>query len=164
MVNGTVLGSGKFYFYFCFLGPHLRHREVPRLGVEWELQLLAYTTATTTQGPSHICDLHHSSQQRRILNPLNKAGDRTCILMDSSQVLNPLSHSRNSLKLGLVSSHQSTNLKKPCPPAVSWGLDTNFCLPDGHFSILACVSSRALGDAFKNPSGGLGGRGMRLLI
>ena len=33
-----------FLFFFFFLGPHLRHMEVPRLGVKWELQLLAYTT------------------------------------------------------------------------------------------------------------------------
>ena len=31
--------------------------EVPRLGVEPELQLLAYTTATAMLDPSHICDL-----------------------------------------------------------------------------------------------------------
>ena len=30
--------------------------EVPRLGVESELQLPADTTATATQGPSHVCD------------------------------------------------------------------------------------------------------------
>ena len=32
-----------------FLGPHLQHMEVPRLGVKLELQLPAYTTATATQ-------------------------------------------------------------------------------------------------------------------
>ena len=32
-------------FFFFFLGLHLRHMEVTRLGVELELQLLAYTTA-----------------------------------------------------------------------------------------------------------------------
>jgi len=47
--------------------------EVPRLRVESELQLPAYTTATATQDSSHICSLHHSSQQRQILNPLSKA-------------------------------------------------------------------------------------------
>jgi len=51
--------------------------EVPRLEVESELQLLAYTTATTTQDQSHICDLHHSSWQHQIVNPLNEARDRT---------------------------------------------------------------------------------------
>ena len=30
--------------------------------------------------------LHHSSQQRWILNPLSKARDRTCILMDAGQI------------------------------------------------------------------------------
>ena len=32
--------------FFGFLGPYLRHMEVPRLEAESELQLLAYTTAT----------------------------------------------------------------------------------------------------------------------
>ena len=36
--------------------------------------------------PSHICDLHHSSRQCRILNPLSKARDRTHNLMVSSQI------------------------------------------------------------------------------
>ena len=60
--------------------------EVPRLGTESELQLLAYTTATATWGLSLICDLHHSSQQCQTLNPLSKARDGTHVLMDSSQV------------------------------------------------------------------------------
>ena len=47
--------------------------EVPRLGVESELQLLAYATATATWNLSHICSLYHSSLQRQILNPLSKA-------------------------------------------------------------------------------------------
>ena len=33
----------KYSFYF--LGPHLWHMEVPRLGIELELQLPAYATA-----------------------------------------------------------------------------------------------------------------------
>ena len=69
---------------------------VPRLGVESELQLPAYTPAT--QDPSRICDLHHSSRQCQILNPLSKARDRTSILMDTCQVRNPLSYNGKSLK------------------------------------------------------------------
>ena len=34
--------------FFVFLGPQVWHMEVPRLGVEPELQLLAYATATAT--------------------------------------------------------------------------------------------------------------------
>ena len=40
-----------------------------------ESELLTYTTATATQDPSHICDLHQSSRQHQILNPLSKARD-----------------------------------------------------------------------------------------
>ena len=40
------------FMYLCifvFLGPHPRHMEVPRLGVESELQLLAHVTAQQRQ-------------------------------------------------------------------------------------------------------------------
>ena len=60
--------------------------EIPRLGVESELQLLAYDTATITWDPSRVCDLHHSSQQCWILNPLSEARVRTCVLIDASQI------------------------------------------------------------------------------
>ena len=80
------------YYHFFFLGPHPRHVGVPRLRVS-ELQLLAYTTATAMLDPSHICDLYHNLQQCWILNPLRETRDWTWILMNTSQVLNPLSHS-----------------------------------------------------------------------
>ena len=47
--------------------------EVPRLGVELELQPLAYTTNTAMLDLSHIGSLHHSSWQHWILNPLSTA-------------------------------------------------------------------------------------------
>ena len=53
------------------LGLQLWHMEVPRPGVKSELTLPAYTTATATWDPAHICDLHHSSWQRWILDPLS---------------------------------------------------------------------------------------------
>ena len=70
--------------------------EVPRLGIESELQLLAYTTATATWDPSHIFDYATAHGNATSFNPLIEARDRTRILMDPSRVLNPLSHSRNS--------------------------------------------------------------------
>ena len=60
--------------------------EVPRLGVESELHLPAYATAIATQDPSRISDLHHSSRQCWILNPLSQATDRTHILIDPNWV------------------------------------------------------------------------------
>ena len=41
----------SIFFLFFFLGLHLWHMEVPRLGAESELWLLAYTTATATLDP-----------------------------------------------------------------------------------------------------------------
>ena len=73
-------------FSFCFLGPHLQHMEVPRLGVKSELQLTAYTTATATQDWSSVCSLHHSSWQHWIPGPLRKAKDKTHILINTSWI------------------------------------------------------------------------------
>ena len=60
--------------------------EVPRLEVESELQLLAYTTATATRDLSCACELHCNSLQHWIISPLSEAGDRSHIIMDTSQV------------------------------------------------------------------------------
>ena len=60
--------------------------EVPGLGVKPEVQMLAYATATAMPDQSCICDLHHGSQQRRILNLLSEARDRTCNLMVPSPI------------------------------------------------------------------------------
>ena len=49
----------------CVSGPQLQHTEVLRLGVRSELRLLA------TWDLSCVCDLHHGSRQRPILNPLD---------------------------------------------------------------------------------------------
>ena len=57
---------------------------VPRIGAESELQLLAYTTATATLDPIHICDLCHSLWQRQIFNPLSEARDPTRILTETT--------------------------------------------------------------------------------
>ena len=72
--------------FFCFLGPHPWHMEVLRLLVELELQLLAFATTTAAQDPSCVWDLHHSPRQCQILNPLSKARDGTCVLMDAGQI------------------------------------------------------------------------------
>ena len=60
---------------FAILGQHLWHIEVPRLGVESELQLLAYTAAM--QDLSRVCNLYYSSWQHQILDPLSEARDQT---------------------------------------------------------------------------------------
>ena len=88
MVRGANEGSrirgGDFVLLFG--GPQPQHMEVPRLGVRSELQLTAYTTATATRDLSRTGDLHHSSRQCQILNPLSQAQDGTLILKDTSWV------------------------------------------------------------------------------
>ena len=90
---GEVIHGKHFIFYlfiflsFVFLGPHLQHMEVPWLGVELK-QLLAYATAIAALDPSRVCDLHHSSPQCWIPNPLSKARDGTQVLMDIVRFIN----------------------------------------------------------------------------
>ena len=69
------------------------------------------TTATAAWDPSHILDLRCSLWQCQILNPLSKARDQTCVLMDTSWVLNPQSQNGNSLILVLY--HTWTRTEVP---------------------------------------------------
>ena len=71
------------YFLYSF---HLTFTEIIFSFPKLELQLPVYATATAMWDPSRICDLHHSSEQCQVLNPLSEARDRTHILMDTSQV------------------------------------------------------------------------------
>ena len=85
--DGNVPSAVCFYsFVFVFLGLYPWHMEAPKLGVESELQLPAYTTATAMQDLNCVCDLHHSSRQRWVLNPLSEARDQTHVLMDTSWI------------------------------------------------------------------------------
>ena len=76
----------RLFFFLLFRATPVRHMELPRAGVEMELQLLAYTTATATPDPSYFYDPQHSSQQHQILNPLSKARDQTCNLLVPSRI------------------------------------------------------------------------------
>ena len=63
-------------------------------GVKLELQQPA--TVTAMPDPSHVCHLLCSLWQCWILNPRSEARDQTLVLMDTSQILNPLNHNGNS--------------------------------------------------------------------
>ena len=60
--------------------------EIPRLGVNAELQLQVYSTAIALWDSNHVYNLHHSSWQCQILNPPREARDRTHVLMDTSGI------------------------------------------------------------------------------
>ena len=76
----------EMVFSFFFLGLHPWHMQVPRLGVKLELQLLVCTTVTATRDLSRICELHHSSWQCRIVNPLSEARNQSRNLTVPSQI------------------------------------------------------------------------------
>ena len=82
--NNLQIFSPILFYLFT-----LKHMEVHRLRVNSELQLLAYATVTAMWDLSCIYDLHHSSRQCWILNPLSEARDRTYVLMDTSQIRFP---------------------------------------------------------------------------
>ena len=74
----TIFSDSVGCLLFCFVLLFRAtpvHMEVPRIEIELELQLSAYSTNTAMPDLSHICSLHHSSQQCQILNPLSKARD-----------------------------------------------------------------------------------------
>ena len=64
--------------FFFFLGPNLRHMEVPRLRVKLELQLPAYTIATEAADPNPLSEAlglnPHPHGYCWVLNPLSHSG------------------------------------------------------------------------------------------
>ena len=89
-VNNRILILS--FFFFFFLGPHLWHMEVPKRGVETELQLPTYA-------PSQQCRIRASSVTYTTAwgnagSLLSDARDRTLILMDVFS----LSHNGNALE------------------------------------------------------------------
>ena len=70
--------------------------EAPRLGVKWELQLLANTTATAMWDLNHVCDLRHSSWPHRILQPTEQDQGSNPHPRGYQPGSSPLSHNGNS--------------------------------------------------------------------
>ena len=64
-----------FIYLFIYFRATLRHVEVPRLGVIWCYSCwpMPQPQPTAKLDPGHFCDLHHSSRQCHLLNPLSQA-------------------------------------------------------------------------------------------
>ena len=92
--TSLTLPPTPFFFLLFMAEPAVYGNSLARDPVGAALPV--YTTATATQNPSRICNLHHSSWQCWILNPLSEARDQTHNLVDTSWVRNPLSHNQNS--------------------------------------------------------------------
>ena len=74
-----------FNLFVCFLGCTCSKWKFSGQGLN---QSCSCQPTAEVRGPNCIYDLHHSSRQCRILNPLIKARAQTHILMDTSWVCN----------------------------------------------------------------------------
>ena len=88
LANRTVIcfkfGLG-FLFSFClFRVTLLAYRSSQARG---RIRAPAAVHSHSSSGSSHVCNLHHSSRQCRILNPLSEAKKLTQVLMDASQLI-----------------------------------------------------------------------------
>ena len=72
-----------FYFIFCLFRAALKAYGSSRARGQIRAVAASLPTAVALaiQDPSWVCDLHHSSRQCQILNPLSDARDWTCNLM-----------------------------------------------------------------------------------
>ena len=82
LFSNTFLGRASFFFFsfFFFLGSHQRHREVPRLGVELELQLPASATATAMPDAPDRGQGLNPRPQGQGLNPSHGSDPRTTVV------------------------------------------------------------------------------------
>ena len=81
----------SFLYLFCFLGPLLKHMEVPWLESNWSCiyWLMPQQQQCQIQAASVTCTTAYC-------NPMTKAKDQTHIFMDTSQFLKLMSHNVNS--------------------------------------------------------------------
>ena len=85
-----------FFFFFFFLNcRNMWHMEVPGLGIKWELQLQASSTATPDS--SHICNLCCSLRQHQILTHSVRPEIEPTASWTLCHILKPLNHNRTSL-------------------------------------------------------------------
>ena len=115
--SSSVATSQNFLAFFFFF----RAYGSSSLGVQSELHLLACTTAIAMLDPGCGCDLHHSSQQCQIFNPLCKARDQTRNFMVPSRI-KPAS---SWILVGFITTEPPRELLSKLPY-----LDSSlFCLP-----------------------------------
>ena len=82
----------NYYYYYYYYYYFVFSRAVPvAYGGSQARGLIGAVAAGlhhshSSAGSEHVFDLHHSSWQSQILNPLSKAWDRTCNLMVPSRI------------------------------------------------------------------------------
>ena len=81
-----IFKSFSFFFFGLFLGLHLKHMEVPRLGNKSQLQpapqLQPQQCGIRAASATYTTAYRNASS----LSPLSEARDQTCVFMDASWV------------------------------------------------------------------------------
>ena len=85
-MSSSQRSPGAYVVFFFFLLFRAAPAAYGGSHTRVELQLPTYTTVTATPDLSHVCNLHHCSRPRWILNPLSEAGNRTHNLMVPSRI------------------------------------------------------------------------------
>ena len=80
--KAPLLSLSLFSFLF-FIG---RFRASPTAYGGSQARGVARASHSHSHDLSLVCNLHHSSRQCWILNPLSKAKDQTCVFMNTSQI------------------------------------------------------------------------------
>ena len=76
----------SFFFFLLFRASLMAYGGPQARGRIGTVATGLHTTATAMQDSSLVCDLHHTSRQCRIPNPLSKARDGTRNLVNTSRI------------------------------------------------------------------------------
>ena len=74
------------FFFFCFFMAIPREKAGSQARSQMKAVAADLHHTTAKSDLSQVCKQHYSSWQCQILNPLSKAKDWTCVLMDPSQI------------------------------------------------------------------------------
>ena len=92
-------GCGAFIYLFSFRRLHLRHVEVPGLGLDWSCSSLPTPQPQHNARSEPHCGLPRSLWQYQILNPVTEARDQTQVLVDSVSSSEPAELQRELLSV-----------------------------------------------------------------
>ena len=91
-----------FFFFFLFRATPMAYGSSKSRGAVGAAAAGHITATAMLWDLSHVCDLHHSSRQHWILNPLSKAKNQTQVLVDTSQIRFVTALSRQELHISAL--------------------------------------------------------------
>ena len=84
LLTGKEKINLEFFLFFCFLGPHTAHKSSQARG---HIGVVAFSLCHSHRTAKTEPCLWPTPKLTAMLNPLSKARDWTCVLMNTSQIL-----------------------------------------------------------------------------